>query len=242
MVCNPPPSLPCMQLMADQSAISGTAITYSAGYTYISFTTTITDFSTCAFLSNAASTTMQSTCPAAQCPPCARASAPPRSLQSSRVPMYRRYFSAPPVRWMFVCVEVLEHQVVRCFAWLLLVAYAQTPPPPPSPLVVALRCRVARCLQRAPTPTSSGPSATRTTRPPSPSTATTTSSLAVNNVRRWSPLLRYRAPYVMLCAAQLACAGVLEWDYPSKCRTTHTVFGTTGATVREVAMFFSRTP
>ena len=33
--------------MADQSAISGTAITYSAGYTYITFTTTITGLSTC---------------------------------------------------------------------------------------------------------------------------------------------------------------------------------------------------
>ena len=33
-----------VQLMADQSAISGTAITYSAGYTYITFSTTITGF------------------------------------------------------------------------------------------------------------------------------------------------------------------------------------------------------
>jgi hypothetical protein len=32
--------------MADQSAISGTAITYSAGYTYITFSTTITGLST----------------------------------------------------------------------------------------------------------------------------------------------------------------------------------------------------
>ena len=38
--------LPRVQWMADQSGISGTAITYSAGYTYITFTTTITGLST----------------------------------------------------------------------------------------------------------------------------------------------------------------------------------------------------
>ncbi len=34
--------------MADQSGISGTAITYSAGYTYVTFQTTIPGFGACA--------------------------------------------------------------------------------------------------------------------------------------------------------------------------------------------------